>query len=865
MKVTDLNWVGIALAAVVLVLLTLPAPPGQRTDLSGEWRATVDGVERTFELPGDYASQGVPPDAIVRIPIAIETHEARPQMLYLQRAAFAARATWDGKEIGSHAEVADGGERREGGLLVPLPLTADGKTHELAIELRGAHGRGAVEGGLYLGDATEILRLARRHDAQRVGAGLSFALLALAHLAVARRRRSRPALWLGTWASIAAILVISASGWGGVLSLATSFLRIEALTSVSLSALLVMLTTDLGKPLDKPLWQGIAAVTGALLIAGAVLPIDVVVAMRPVWQASGLLACLASLLLAGRNIQQGHPGAVVYGVMSVLPLTLALITDLALPGRSLTLVGLGTFVVGATLAVRLHEAHQARRDEQLLQATPDPVIGVNAEGRLGELNPAARAFLFVDGPIENLLERVPAEEHPAVRAHLARASREPDQAEFHVLRAGEKVAVESLATPVGQKVAVIVLRDITRRRRLDDGLLHAARMETVAVLVGGIAHDFNNMLGTLLAHVGFMREIVENERLDDRLGKMESTIERASLLTRRLLTVSRGTQSELVQVDLSEILRNAAELVQPTLPPGVTLTLDIPGNLNPVLGSASDLEHVVVNLLVNARDALQSDGRIELVARDFRLPSGGRGAFVMIEDDGPGVPDQIREEIFNPFFTTKGPNRGTGLGLAVASQILRDHHGRIWVEDRPGRGSRFCLALRHADAMDEAPAPLPTNRRVLLVEDEPVLLDSYATALTEAGYDVVACNSGGEAWRVLSRERPDVLVTDVVMPGITGLELATLCDELHDNVPVLLVSGFIPEDRLTGVVSGSWARLDKPVRTARLVSTVGRLCRRAERAARGELDITQVSWLFPPLDELSAAGILADDPERTLR
>jgi DNA-binding NtrC family response regulator len=157
--------------------------------------------------------------------------------------------------------------------------------------------------------------------------------------------------------------------------------------------------------------------------------------------------------------------------------------------------------------------------------------------------------------------------------------------------------------------------------------------------------------------------------------------------------------------------------------------------------------------------------------------------------------------------------------------------------------------------MDEAPAPLPGGRKVLLVEDEEVLLDNYAHALRSAGYEVTACHSGGEAWKFLQKSPPNILVTDVVMRGISGLELATLCRELYADIPVLLVSGFIPEGSIQARNDGTWHRLDKPVRAARLVSTVGRLCRRAERAARGELDITQVTYLFPPLDELTSSVI----------
>jgi two-component system cell cycle sensor histidine kinase/response regulator CckA len=244
---------------------------------------------------------------------------------------------------------------------------------------------------------------------------------------------------------------------------------------------------------------------------------------------------------------------------------------------------------------------------------------------------------------------------------------------------------------------------------------------------------------------------------------------------------------------------------------------------------------------------------IRTVAVPFRA-GRGRGVALMVEDDGPGIHDARKEEIFQPFVTTKAT--GTGLGLAVARQILSDHHGRIWLEDRPGGGARFLLALRHADAVDEAPAPLPSGRRVVLVEDEPVLLEDYSRALREGGYDVAAFTSGSEAARHLATGHLDILVTDVVMPGMNGLELAGLCQELHPAAPILLVSAFIPDRSLRHVVpDGRWTQLHKPVRAARLVATVGTLRRRVERLTRGDEDITHTSMVLPDLDRLTAASL----------
>jgi CheY-like chemotaxis protein len=311
-------------------------------------------------------------------------------------------------------------------------------------------------------------------------------------------------------------------------------------------------------------------------------------------------------------------------------------------------------------------------------------------------------------------------------------------------------------------------------------------------------------------------------------------------------------------VDLAHIAASAQQLVEPTLPAGVRLVNEVPADLPPVLGAAGDLEQVVVNLLVNARDAVGPVGTIRLGAKPFRLHDQGGGVALVVEDDGPGIPDARKEEVFQPFFSTK--QRGTGLGLAVARQILRDHHGRIWVEDRKGGGARFVVALRPADLVDEAPAPLPAGRRLVLVEDEQVLLEDYHRALVEAGYEVHAFSSPLDAARHLESAEVDLLVTDVAMPDMDGVALARLCLHLHHDTPILFVSAFVPHESLRDLPEGSWQWLHKPVRAARLVATVGRVGRRAERRARGDEEITSVSFLFPDLTALSGGDLGLDDP-----
>ncbi|MEZ4242091.1 MAG: ATP-binding protein, partial [Myxococcota bacterium] len=422
-------------------------------------------------------------------------------------------------------------------------------------------------------------------------------------------------------------------------------------------------------------------------------------------------------------------------LLGVLPVAVAVITEIALThGLRAGDSHVGTAgllfagALGAALVVR--DAEHGEQHERLVKGSIDAMVTVDREGRLRDANPAARRLLapLVEDAAQHgdpaddnapLLSLVTPDDRPTVRTHLARALARADRTEF---RTRTDRVLESLATPLGTDLIILTLRDITIRRELDQGLLQAARMETVGVLLGGIAHDFNNMLSTLLAHLGLLRTQTEDPRARDRIDRMESAVDRASELTRRLLTVARGTGSELGPVDLRRVVLGAVELVEPTLPSGVRLKTTMPQEMAPVLGAAGDLEQVIVNLLVNARDAVGNRGTIRVAARPFRHGERGLGTALMVEDDGPGVPPGRKDEVFQPFVTSKA--RGTGLGLAVSRQILRDHHGRIWVEDRPGGGARFLLALRHADT-SEIPQPPPEQRRIVLVEDEVVLLEDY--------------------------------------------------------------------------------------------------------------------------------------------
>jgi len=857
----------VVLAFAVLILFgTRHATSSSVSDLGGTYPATVAGEPAgVVQLPGLFANQGLPASGKVSIDLPL-VRPAGAAALWFDHLQYAAEVRLDGELIAVHGDPAaiGGRARSTSGLLVVLPPGKAGTRHTLTLDIVGDYGSGGVIGRLLLGDVTAVTDAARHMEVDRLTLAVALALLALLPLAVATRSLGPNDSWLyfGLFTTcLAALSFLQTDTAHEVLGNASLNLRLRRLFGGPLAPLaLCYIAVLVDKASIK--WEHTFLGLSICIGLGGMLAPDHALHLATLISDATLVIGLPWLLfLLALGMARAVPGAFVATVLAFTPLALGVVSELLLThgfrsGSSHLTISMALFVAGSGAALLIRVSAASNRHRRLVAESKDGIVIVQPDGRIHDANPTTVALLNQRPIGSNLLEWLHEEDRPVLNAHLAQEV-PSGRTEFRMHTGEGERTMEAMSTSLGDSTVLLTLRDVTDRRSLDKGMLHAARMETVAVLLGGIAHDFNNMLGTLLAHVGLLQVTLDDEPALERLGKMETTIDRASQLTRRLLTVARGTGSELGAVDLGAVCRGAIELVEPTLGTGIDLVSTIADDLPPVLGDPGDLEQVIVNLLVNGRDALQGEGRLRLVARKFSIGAKGRGVAVMVEDDGPGVSAAMTSKIFQPFVTTKG--RGTGLGLAVASQILRDHHGRIWYEERPGGGSRFLMALRHADTIDEAPAPLPLERQVLLVEDEEVLLLNYTTALRQAGYAVVPYSKPLEASRWLLTHRPDILITDVVMEGMNGLDLAKQCDGLYPDVPILVVSGFIPEENMSTLLLGAWHHLHKPVRNARLVATVGRLRRRAERAARGELDITKVAYLFPPLEDLTAPNLGFDD------
>ncbi len=335
---------------------------------------------------------------------------------------------------------------------------------------------------------------------------------------------------------------------------------------------------------------------------------------------------------------------------------------------------------------------------------------------------------------------------------------------------------------------------LQERERLQDQLRQAQKLETVGTLAGGIAHDVNNQLTAILGQLELGLERVEPGHPTGRhMQRASEAARRCAETTRALLAFSRPSQPELVPMNLNEVVREALILLTRAIKGHVHLSDDVAPNLPMVLGDRVQMEQVLVNLVLNARDALPAGGTIVV---GTRLGADG-DVELFVQDNGVGMTPEVQSRIFEPFFTTKGPGSGTGLGLAMVKGLVDAHQGRITVTSAWGRGTTFTVALPPCSLSELSPPALiadegTSNLRgleILVAEDEPLIRDALVEWLESKGASVVAVEDGQLAWSRFQQQDFHAVISDHLMPGLTGLELVAHIRTLRSDLPVILVSG----------------------------------------------------------------------------
>ena len=475
--------------------------------------------------------------------------------------------------------------------------------------------------------------------------------------------------------------------------------------------------------------------------------------------------------------------------------------------RELAVAALGALIVGLVvlrLSQLLRQSEQLRlraeESERLFRMIFDSAgigISVGAEGMLTRTNPALQRMLGYRG--EQLAQMHFSEVvHPDdVKMHVAASPGIAKTFEQRLIHSdGRIVDVEvTLTRPLGDRVGIAVIEDVTAARQLEADLRHAQKMEAIGQLAGGIAHDFNNLMTAVTGYAAMLQcEIPADDGRRSRVDAIAAAADRAAELTRKLLAFSRRQVLRLEPLEVGAIVRDFDSIVRRLLPENISVDYSLePGAVARV--DRGELEQVVLNLALNARDAMPNGGVLEIAVR-----VADDAVELVVRDDGTGMDDATRLRIFDPFFTTKPVGQGTGLGLSTVDGIVAQLGGTIAVDTAPGAGTAFTIRLPlaldvvFADEPEDEPERASTAGTVLLVEDEEIVRHVTTEMLRLAGHEVVAVTSAEEALRLLrTGTRPDVLVSDVVMTGLDGPALAAHARELLPDLPVLLVSGYPAE------------------------------------------------------------------------
>jgi len=366
------------------------------------------------------------------------------------------------------------------------------------------------------------------------------------------------------------------------------------------------------------------------------------------------------------------------------------------------------------------------------------------------------------------------------------------------------------------------------------------KMETMGRLVGGVAHDFANLL-TLIAGYSdiVLSRMSQSEPLRVELDEIRKAANRGSRLTAQLLGFTRDESVRPTALDLNAVVNDMRRMLEPIIGEYLELSTELSPGLHRVMADPGQMEQVVMNLILNARDAMPQGGRIVISTSNCELDSEtallhemehGAAVLLSVRDNGRGIAEELLPRLWEPFFTTKEKGKGTGLGLSTVRKIVKDSRGDVWVRSAPGQGATFTVCLpailqpaeRPENASSLAPVPAG-NETVLLVEDEDSVRRLLTQVLTRRGYNVIEASNGEEASRIFEERGAaiDLVLTDMVMPRMTGRELAERVLQIRPDAKVIFMSGYTDDVLVrTGALRPGMSFLQKPLRAEVLASKV---------------------------------------------
>ena len=522
-------------------------------------------------------------------------------------------------------------------------------------------------------------------------------------------------------------------------------------------------------------------------------------------------------------------------------------SPLAVPGA--------TRNVSARKTAENHLAQMEGKYRGLLEAAPDAMVVVNENGEIVLLNvKAEKQFGYhrdelIGQKVTNIIpkgfaERLVADGLRTAAEALAQQigtgieliGRRKDRSEF---------PMELMLSPHQSAEGILVtaaIRDITTRKSAEAQLRQAQKMEVIGQLTGGMAHDFNNLLGIIIGNLDILRDLRKDDKEADELTRdaLEAAL-RGADLTHRLLAFARQQPLRPQSVDVNELISAITRLMSRTLGENIVINFNQKPDIWPVVVDSAQLESCIVNLATNARDAMPKGGKLLIATTNQTLDADyvawqqdlAAGDYVRIEvsDTGMGMSPQVKERIFEPFYTTKEQGKGTGLGLSMVFGFIKQSGGHISVYSEPDIGTTFRLYLPRATDVSAAAAEpaatealLPgTGETVLVVEDNDALRHVVLRQIKDFGYRVLEADGATAALVILESEKVDLIFTDIVMPGdIDGITLAQRAVIRQPNLKIVLTSGF-PDPRIIsgfGAIASSVLLLSKPYRKDKLAAVL---------------------------------------------
>jgi len=421
---------------------------------------------------------------------------------------------------------------------------------------------------------------------------------------------------------------------------------------------------------------------------------------------------------------------------------------------------------------------------------------------------------------------------------------------YQTRRDGAEIIVESRWTLVRDeqgipKSVLVINTDITEKKRMESQFLRAQRMESIGTLAGGIAHDLNNVLSPILMAIDMLQLKATDEASRKWLDVLRTNAQRGGDMVRQVLSFARGVEGERVALQPKHLIKEIVKILRETLPKSIEIKFQIPGDLWIISADATQMHQVLMNLCVNARDAMPEGGAISIKAENTIVDENyarmhieakaGRFVVISVSDTGPGMSPEIQSRIFEPFFTTKEMTKGTGLGLSTALSIVKSHGGFINVYSELHKGSQFALYLPALDAPDmgesgalQTDLPLGKGELILVVDDEESIREITRGTLETFGYTVITAGDGTEALALYADKRNDIAVvlTDMVMPFMDGSATIRALQRMNPKVRIIAASGLGVGQRVgEGALEGVSVFLNKPYTAEKLLKTLAQVLR----------------------------------------